>query len=167
MDISQNDFKEAIELAELQKKIDNIDAEYMNLISDEIFQKQPFYMTVLLGYRIDTTPEELEEIMKIYFLIWEYFRLNKNVQTKKVTETNFETLQRKHLEMLQYAEGEPGQLEKMEVFSSDLQNLRSKALLTAVIFRYNNKPVLLKIDEVKRGIIFVGIKTFIKCFETI
>ena len=159
MDITQNDLKEVIELTGLQKKIDNIDAEYVNLISDEIFQKQPFYMTVLLGYRIDTTPEELEEIMKIYFLIWEYFRLNKNVQTKKVTETNFETIQRKHLEMLHYADGEPGQLGKMEVYSSDLQNLRSKALLTAVLFRYNNRPVLLKMDEFKKGIILVGIKT--------
>ena len=155
------------EAIELQIKIDNIDAEYVDLVSDEIFQKRPFFLTVLLGYRLDTTPVELEEIMKIYFLIWEYFRSSENVQTKKVTEDNFETIQRKHIQMLQYAEGEPGQPEKMEVYSSDFQNLRSKALLAAVLFRYNNKPVLLRMDKVKRGVILVGMKSFIKCFEEI
>ena len=167
MDFKQNDFTEAKDLAKVQIKIDNIDAEYVNLISDEIFKKQPFFLTVLLGYRLDTTPIELEEIMKIYFLIWEYFRTNKKVQTIKVTEDHFETIQDKNIAMLQYADGESGDVEKMKIYSSDLGNLKSKALLTAVLFRYNEKPVLLKMDDRKRAIILIGIKSFIECFETI
>ena len=167
MDITQNDLNEVTVLTEIVKKIDHINAEYVNKISDEIFQRQPFFLTVLLGYRHDTTPIELEEIMKIYFLIWEYLKPNNNVQTKKVTEAYFEKVQHKNIEMFQYAEGEPGHSEKMQVYSSDLDNLRSKALLAVVLFRFNDRQVLLKMNEVKRGSILIGIKSFINCFETI
>lgn len=167
MDFKQNDFNEAKDLANVQIKIDNIDAAYVNLISDEIFQMQPFFLKVLLGYRLDITPMELEEIMKTYFLIWEYFRTNKKVQTKKVTEEHFETIQDKNIAMLQYADGELDDFDKMKIYSSDLSNLKSKALFTAVLYRFNERPVLLKIDEGKRAIILIGIKSFIESFETI
>ena len=167
MDFAQNDFTEAKDLAKVQIKIDHIDAEYVDVITDEIFQKQPFFLTVLLGYRLDTTLIELEEIMKIYFLIWEYFRNNTKVQTIKVTEDHFEKIQDKNIAMLQYADGELADVEKMKIYSSDLINLKSKALFTAVLFRYNERPVLLKMDERKRAIILIGIKSFIECFETI
>jgi hypothetical protein len=70
MNITQQDFNEVSIVAELVNKIDAIDADYVNKISDEIFHMQPFFLTVLLGYRFDTTPIELEEIMRIFFLIW-------------------------------------------------------------------------------------------------
>ena len=167
MGFKQNDFTEAKDLVKVQIKIDNIDAEYVNLISDEIFQKQPFFLTVLLGYRLDTTLIELEEIMKIYFLIWEYFRTNRKVQTIKVSEDHFETVQDKNIAMLQYADGELDDVKKKKIYSSDLGNLISKALFTAVLYRYNERPILLKMDERKRAIILIGIKSFIECFETI
>lgn len=167
MNITQKDFDETIVVANLLTKIDNMDAEYVNEISDEIFKWQPFFLTVLLGYRLDISSEELEEIMKIYFLIWEYFKPNKNVQTKNVTETYFEEIQDKNIHMLHYVEDESEPTGRMEIYSNDLQNLKSKALLTAVLFRYNNRPVLSKMDEKMKGIILVGIKSFIECFETI
>ena len=167
MKITQNDFNETTELAGLLKRIDNIDAEYINKLSDEIFIRQPFFLTVLLGYRLDVSPEELEEIMKIYFLIWEYFKSNKNVQSKKVTETHFEKVQDRNIKLLKYTEGEPEQTDKLNVYSFDLAYLKSKSLLTAVLYRYNNRPVLVKMNQESKGIIFLGIKSFIECFETI
>ena len=167
MKITQKDFDETTELAGTLTKIDNLSAEDVNTLSDEIFKRQPFFLTVLLGYRFDVTPEELEEIMKIYFLVWEYFRSYKNVQTKQVTETDFEKVQDRHIKMLNYIEGETEQNEKLNTYSYDLDKLKSKALLTAVLYRYDNRPVLLKMDKVTKGFIFVGIKSFIECFETI
>ena len=167
MDFTKNDFAEAKELANVQIKIDNFDAEYLNLVSEEIFQKQPFFLTVLLGYRLDTTRVELDEIIKIYFLIWEYFKTTKRVQTIKVTEGHFENIQNKNIAMLQYTDGESDDVEKMKIYSSDLGNLKSKALITAILFRYHERPVLLKMDGHKRAIVLIGIKSFIECFETI
>lgn len=167
MHFTQEDFTEANQLAKVQIAIDKIDAKYVNLVSDEIFHKQPFFLTVLLGYRFDIEPLELEEIMKIYFLIWEYFRTNKNVQSKKVTQERFEMVEDKIISMLQYSEGEANENDKINIYSADLGNLKSKALFTAVLYRYKKKPVLLKMDERKRGLILIGIKSFIECFETI
>jgi hypothetical protein len=167
MKITQKDFNETTKLAGLLTKIDNLSPEYVNSLSDEMFQRQPFFLTVLLGYRFDVTTEELEEIMKIYFLIWEYFRPSKNVQTKQVTKTYFEKIQDRNIEMLKYIEGEHKQDGKMNVYSYDLEKVKSKALLTAVLYRYKSRPVLLKMDEQSKGIIFVGMKSFIECFETI
>ena len=68
---NEKDNSETSELAGLIRKIDTLDAQYVNRICEEIFKHQPFFLTVLLGYRADVSPQELEEIMKIYFLIWE------------------------------------------------------------------------------------------------
>lgn len=167
MEFTPHDFKEVPEIAKLQSKIDNMDAKYVYEISDEIFQKQPFLLSVLLGYRLDTTPEELEELMKVYFMIWEYFKSHKNVQSKKVTETYFEKIQRRNIQMLKYTEGEPENGDKLKIFSGNLQNLKSKALFAAISFKFNNSPGLSKMDAELKGIIIIGIKSFIECFETI
>lgn len=164
---TQNDFNETKILAELIKKIDRIDSDYVNTISDEIFKFQPFFLTVLLGYQYDVTMEELEEIMKIYFIVWEYFKLNPNLQTKQVTESYFNKIQKKNIEMLRYTQGEPKENDKIEIYSSDLQNLKSKSLMTAIFFRFNERPTLLKMNIEKKGAIMIGIKSFIECFETI
>jgi hypothetical protein len=165
MKLTHLDFKETTELAELVKKIDDLNVGYVNTLSDEIFQRQPFFLTVLLGYRLDVTTEELEEIMKIYFLVWEYFKVKKKVPTKKVTEADFEKVQSRHIEMLKYAEGESDQKEISNVYAHDLEKIVSKSLLTVVLFRYNTRPVLIKMDEQSKGVILVGIKSFIECFE--
>lgn len=164
---TQNDFNEIESLAESIKKIDQIDSDYVSFISDEIYSRQPFFLSVLLGYRIDVTMEELEEIMKIYFLVWEYFRFKPNVQTIKVTESYFNKVLMKNIKMLKYSEGETNEIDKLEMFSSDLQNLKSKSLMTSVLFRFNERPTLLKMDIQKKGSIIIGIKSFVECFETI
>jgi len=167
MEFTQNDFNESIELAELIRKIDLMDAEYVNTVTDEIYAKQPFFLTVLLGYRLDVRPKELEELMKIYFLIWEYFKSNQHVQTRKVNQAYFEKIQKRNIQMLKYSEGELTEKDKLKVFSPDLQNLQSKSLLAAIFFRFNNRPVLSKMKTEKKGLILIGIKSFIECFEKI
>ena len=161
------DFDETGRLAELLKKIDQIDSTYADTVSDEIFQRQPFFLSVLLGYQFDVSMEELEEIMKNYFLIWEYFRSNPNVQKKQVSQAYFEKAQARNIEMLRYSEGEPNKRAKMKVYSYDLQKLKSKALWTAILFRCDNRPVLKKMDTETKGFILIGMKSFIDCFETI
>ena len=167
MKFTQKDYDETSRLAELIKKIDQVDAAYTDRVSDEIFQRQPFFLSVLLGYQFDVSMEELEEIMKIYFLIWEYFRSNPNIQKKQVSQAYFEKAQTENIGMLKYSEGEPNKREKMKVYSYDLQKLKSKALWTAILFRCDNRPVLRKMDTETKGFILIGMKSFIDCFETI
>lgn len=167
MDLTQKDFEETSKVAAKIIRIENIDADYVNSVSDEIFTRQPFFLSVLIGYRMDTSPEELDEIMKIYFLIWEYFKDNKRVRANKLTESYFEQVEQRNIEMLDYAKGEPTGKDRMKIYSTGLQNLQSKALLTAVLYRFNTRPVLLRMNGEKKGIILIGIRSFIECFETL
>lgn len=164
---TKEDFYETEIIAGLIDRIDKIDAEYVNVISDEIFKQQPFVLTVLLGYKPDVTETELEELMKIFFLIWEYFKAKNKLPAKKITQESFEKIQKKNIQMLKYSEGEQNQAAKMEVYSCDLQNLKSNSLMTAIFYRFQNYPVLVKMDKEKKGIILIGVKSFIESFETI
>lgn len=165
--VTQNDFNETKGLVESIRKIDQFNADDVDEVTAEIFKYQPFFLTVLLGYRYDVSSDELEEIMKIYFLVWEYFRLNPGVQTSQVTEEWFYKIQKKNIDMLKYIEGEPKEDDKVEIYARDLQNLKSKSLLTAVLIRFNERSTLLKMDIDKKAPVMIGIKSFIECFEMI
>ena len=166
MNFTQQDFDEIETLANLSQKIDNIDAAYVNTVSDDIYKKQPFLLSILLGYHNDVTPIELEELMKIYFLIWEYFKDNKNIQERKLTEQLFEEYHNRNIQMLSYVDSEDSDQQTI-VYKQELQNLKSKALMTVILYRFNNRSGLIEMNEKTRGIILIGIKTFIECFETI
>lgn len=167
MELSESDINEANEVADLMFKIDNWDADYINSLSSEILQHQPYFLSVLAGIRLEITEEELEEFTKIYFLVWECFRKNENVLTKKVTEADFHKVLNKQVDMLRYMEGEPTQKEKGKVVSYDFEKIKSRSLLAAVLLRYGERPVIVKMDEQMKGHIFIGIKSFIECFENL
>ena len=69
--------------------------------------------------------------------------------------------------MLKYFEGEQGKIYELELISSDLNNFNSKSLFTEVIFQFNNKKALLNMKDESRGIILVGLKSLIECFEEV
>lgn|SRR5690606_13554760 len=134
---TENDYKETAEMVKLITKIDHINAAYVDEVSDQIYKQQPFFLTVLLGYRKDVAMVELEDIMKVYFLVWEYFKLNRKLPKKKVTQTQFEKVQQKIIQMFHYSEGE-SEISRDEIYNRELQNLKSKSLWTAVHLRFNN-----------------------------
>ncbi|WP_417359622.1 hypothetical protein [Galbibacter sp.] len=164
MTYTENDYKETAEMAKLIKKIDHINAAYANKVSDQIYKQQPFFLTVLLGYRKDISMVELEDIMKVYFLVWEYFKLNRNLPKEKVTQTKFEKVQHKIMQMLHYSEGE-SETSRDEIYRRELQNLKSKSLWTAVHLRFNNQPALMAMNPENKGLVLIGILSFIQCFE--
>jgi len=167
MIISKEDKKESLLVAQLIKKIELIDEKYVNEASDIISQKQPFLISLILGYRFDLKENELEEIMKIIFLIWEFFKNHSQIEQIKVSESQFMRIQQRNIHMLKYFEGEQGKNAKMEFISTDLENFNSKSLLTGIIFQFNEKIALLDMQNETRGIILVGLKSLIDCFEEI
>ena len=53
--LTQKDFDETDQLTELLKQIDHADLTYANAVSDELFQRQPFFLLVILGYQFDVS----------------------------------------------------------------------------------------------------------------
>lgn len=167
MIISKEDNEESLRIGQIINKIELIDEKYVNEESDKILQKQPFLISLILGYRLDLKPLELEEIMKIIFLIWEFFKELHQAETEKITESQFMRIQQRNVHMLKYIEGEQRENSKLEVISADLENLKSKALFAGVIFQFNQKVALLNMKNETRGVLLVGLKSLIECFEVI
>jgi len=164
MDLN-TDLKNVAKVGALSTKIDNLDIDLINSISDEIYQRQPFVMSIILGYRFDVTLQELDEIIKMYFLIWEYFKDKKRVQTKKVTESEFEEIQQRHIDMLFYTEGESDEQVIQQIYHNDFARIKSKVLYADIFLRLHSRPALEKMDEQKRGLLLIGLKSIIECFE--
>ena len=167
MKISQKDFLETEGVAKLIQEIDSIDEHYINTTSDELLKYQPFLLSLLLGDRMDRSPYELEEMMKFYFIIWEYFKNKKNIKSKKLSEKQFEKKQNKNIELLKYLDGETQDIEFENVTSIDLEKIKSKALFSGIILRINTHPAFSGMPIATKGIIMIGIKSIIECFEDI
>ena len=167
MIISDDDKKESLKVSQLMKKLDLIDKEYVNKETDMLSQKQPFLLSLILGYRFDLKELELEEIMKLILLIWEYFKENNRLIENKISESQFERIQQRNIHMLKYYEREQGKNAKMELVAADLKHLKSKSLFTGIIFQFNHKKALLDMRDENRGIILIGLKSLIESFEEI
>lgn len=164
---TQNDFNEIEIVAGLLKKIDKIDSEEALLLFDEMHKEQPFLLSVLLGYHFDVTPIELEEIIKVYFLIWLYFKKIQPGKRNLISETQFTIIQNRNIEMLKYTDGESNESDKLEIYGADIQHIKSKALLTAILFRWNERPTLQQMNITAKGAVLIGAKSFIECFEAV
>ena len=167
MKISQQDKDKSAKVIQLVKKIDNINEIYVNSESERVAQKQPFLLSLLLGLRFDIKENEFEEIMKIIFIIWEYFKSFEQIHKIKVSEKQFEKIQQRNMHMLKYFEGETGQNAQYNLVESDLRHLRSKALLTGIFFQFNHKKSLIEMNNEMKGIILIGMKSLIECFDEI
>ena len=167
VEFGEHDFKETRMVADSINKIDNINGSTAEKIMDDIYLPQPFFLSALLGFNFDISKVEHEEIIKIYLLIWEYFKINPKVQSVKITQKSFEDRCIKNTQMFKYVEGEQNKSAKKVIYANDLQKVKSKALLTMIILRFNTQPLLKDMNPEIRGMIMIGIKSFIECFETL
>jgi hypothetical protein len=167
MEITGKDFKDTDRVAGIINFVESADIAYFDRESNVLHQKQPFFISLFLGYKFDLNKEELGEVIKVIFIIWEYFKDNEKVRTTKVTKEQYERITLRNAYMLNYMIGEPSEKEKSEIVGSDLGHLQSKALLTGIIFKFKTNKILASIMNGKGGIILIGMKTLIECMEEI
>lgn len=165
MNFTNNDFKEAEDIAKMLLKIEKSNSLNLVELTQDIYAKQPFLLAVMHGYSLDMTDEEYQEIFLIHLLIWEYFKSKGKIPSKKITEQEFEKIQMRHIQMLKYTEGESNMADIAQIYADDLNKIQSKALFTAVLYSFDTRPSLNKIDPKMKGIVLIGVKTFIECFE--
>jgi len=109
--------------------------------------------------------KKVSEITKLLLIIWEYFKDIEIISGNKITEKQFEKIQRRNIYMLKYIEGEQTHNEVIAIISMDLEHLRSKALLSALFLRFKTIEDLINMKGAMKGIIMIGMKSLIECFE--
>jgi len=167
MIITKSDKNEATAMVDIINFVNDMDADYISKESDEICKKQPFILSLILGYHHDFESSELEGITKILLVIWEYFKRKKQTENGTITEELYEGIHERNIKMLKYYEGETNLADKDAVISSDLNNMKSKALFTSVIFMFNTDKVLKRMKGSTKGIVIIGMKSLIECFEKV
>jgi hypothetical protein len=55
----------------------------------------------------------------------------------------------------------------LNITGSDLDHLKSKALLSGIFYRFDTQPILMKMDSGLEGTLLIGMKSIIECFEEI
>lgn len=167
MEISKKHIDETVKISAIVNRIDKMDVVYADSETDIIFHQQPFLISLILGYRLDFKMSEVEEIIKVIFIVWEYYKDNQKVKRIKITESQFERKQLGNIYMLKYFEGEPGEEAKSQFVASDLDHFNSKGLLASLFFRFDTQDVFLKMPTQTRAILLLGMKSLIECFEEI
>lgn len=124
------------------RKVCEIDADYVNTESDVIAEKQPFIISLLLGYQIDLEEDQLDDILRVLLLIWEFFKDKQQHSGKQIRAAQFDRIQNRNAEML-----------------------KSKALFSGVMFLFDHLQPLARMSMYEKGIILVGMKSLIECFE--
>lgn len=120
---------------------------------------------MLLGYRTDLEEDQLEDILRVLLLIWEFFKDKQQYSGQQIQAAQFERIQNRNAAMLKYMDGAESGEEKTFITKSDLSKLKSKALFSAVMFLLNHLQSLARMDMYDKGILLVGMKSLIECFE--
>ncbi|SEG50895.1 hypothetical protein [Algoriphagus boritolerans] len=166
MDFSNKDFTEIKDLKQILEKIDANPKKYLDEIIDELYQYQPFILSLIMGYQPDLNQSEFEEVAQVYLIIWEFFKGKNNVKKKKLTINRYEEIEKNNIHFFRYLELSD---KKDRDFAStnDLQNQASKALLAVIFQRFTSRPILLGMNQDHRAIILVGLKSTIEGLEEI
>ncbi len=167
MKIIEKDIKDVIVVGEIINRVNIANRNFFDSESAVIFKRQPFLISLLLGYHIDLKPNEFQEIAKVVFIIWEYFELRNKIKRKKITKTQFEKIERRNYHLLNYLEGENEKLERLKVIDSDIDHLNSKALFAGILLIFNTWEAFVKMDDQEKGVFLLDMKSLIECFEEI
>lgn len=162
---SEGDEIEAQLVADLIKQVDNIGIKSANDLSDRIAEYQPFMMSLILGYTQDVEPEFMDDIIKMFFVVFLFFEKKTNIKKKKIDLSDFEIFQEKNFQFLNYLSGEKAKGNRMDVNSQNLSNIKFKSLFTGILFLAKNQPRFKKMNPELQGVVILGMKILIECLE--
>ena len=74
---------------------------------------------------------------------------------------------RRNMFLLKYYEKEPTAQIKLDIIEADLKKIKSKALLSTLFYSFETQAALAKMEGETRGIVMIGLKSLIECFEEI
>ncbi|MEP7376083.1 MAG: hypothetical protein ABI675_21990 [Chitinophagaceae bacterium] len=167
--ITQKDIADIKRLAGISLELDQKqnDIAFANKVTDELYHHQPFILSMLMGYKMDLLPAELTAVINLYILIWEFFKIEPQVLAIPITQQHYEKVEMGAVRWLQKLEAIRSDEEKEMIVTKDLNKSSSKAL-TGIIFKeFKEGLVLEKMDVEKKGILLIGFRSVIQCFENI
>ena len=163
MKLSETPQADIEKVNQILNNADFIKPDYLIKEREKIFENQPFLISLIMGYNQDLIPTETDEITKLILIVWEYFKYTKSNQ-KKITPKRYEEFQNRNMHLLKYMESEP-LTEQNSILKSDIENLKSKVLFSVIAHEFDTSKPLLEMNPKTRGIVYIGVKSLVECFD--
>lgn len=166
MEINRKDLDKAIVVKGLIHKMDIIEIDEVNAISERVVKNQPFIMSMLIGYKYDVKGAQLDDIMKMLFVIYLFFeKYSKSINSRQIDSIQFESILTRNKHFLKYFSEEKTNQGQLELNKQYLSNLRAKSLFTGILVMSKTLVNFKQINADSKGIILIGMKTLIDCLE--
>lgn len=167
MEITEKNKAEAREILAIMERVDRMDAAARNQTGTEIARFQPVILGVFNSRRSELSLDEQAEVLRLCFIIWEYFKIRKPLREVKITPSQYLRYRSNETAFINYlAKEEPVQGKRAEdlAFSA----IHSRVLWTAIIRRsYQSKVLQDIIGRNPAGLYLLDLRALIKCFDEI
>jgi len=112
-------------ITDVEKKQNDFD--FANRSTEDIYQYQPFLLSVIMGYKMDLPPAPLDALVKLYIILWEYFKNEPNVRKVTITQQQYEKAEDSQVSKLQTLDRLTSAKQKETAIANDLNKSASKA----------------------------------------
>jgi hypothetical protein len=148
-----------------EKRIDADELGYMEELLNEILECQPFMASMMLGFHHDLKPAESDAVIRIFLIIWSFYRKYPAVRINPLTEARYEEVLLRNLKRVEYAGGEEDQEQFRQVIRLDVNGMKSKSLYTIIVHRFDTLQILKEIEIMEKGQLWMGTKALIDCLD--
>lgn len=169
LNITNADIAATKRIAEIIQYIKNNenDFAFANNVTDELYRHQPFILSMLMGYKMDLTSEELAPLVELYVLIWEYYKDNLNIRSVPITQQHYERAEAGNTRVLKNYANIASRKGGQGFLKNDLNRAASKALISAVFMQFREKISLRNLNTQTKGMLLIGLKSVIQCFDEV
>ena len=165
--LTEQDFKDVDKVGKIFKEVEKSNTAELESIVDEIATYQPILISIFMGHNEQLKLEELDEVIRDFIVLWKYFSVHPKCKKARITEKLINEKDNKNIRFMQYLLGEPSKEERDLATAIDLANMKSKALMTGFLLKYNENNVLKNMNRQLWGGLVLGLKSLIECFEEI
>lgn len=149
------------------KRLEQNDISLFNQLSDELNTHQPIVLSIMLSLPEKHPIPIVDELMKLYLLVWSHFRSDPACMKYQLSENAFATAYKRNINLLKYLEGETHQSEKTKITQSNLLKVKSLDLLTVISHCFDQWSQLKQLSITNKRLDLLGLKTLIESFATL
>jgi hypothetical protein len=151
----------------IASRIVNHDNDYISRLMEEFVIFQPILVSKIVNFSRDLSPEESEEVISLYLIMWGVFRQYPECRETTITQDHFESVRERNISMFKYLDKEDDAGFFGEIVRTDLKKLNHGILMQYTGGCLQTWPVLCRMNINDYCALLIGVKSFIECMEEI
>lgn len=148
-------------------RIINSDQDYLTALMKEMGREQPFFTSGMLESVSGLQPEETEDLLTLYLVVWGVYRQCTGCHQNAVTLQQYERVRKRNISMFNYLDKEDDSTLFGEVVRTDYQKLNYGQIMQYVSHCFQTQPALAGMKPGKFCAVLIDLKSFIECLEEI